>query len=58
MTEIESKIEENTDSQYLLVAFTTNPFLSDIECGREFARHQQACLNGNKHELNQPDQLA
>jgi hypothetical protein len=39
MTEIESKIEENTDSQYLLVAFTANTFLSGIKCKREFIRH-------------------
>jgi hypothetical protein len=58
MAGIESKIEETTDSQYLRVAFAANFFLSGIECKREFARHQQGCLDGNRQQGSQPRQLA
>jgi hypothetical protein len=55
---IESRVEEVTDSQYLRVAFAVNLFLSGIECKREFARHQQGCLDGNRQKRSQPGQLA
>jgi hypothetical protein len=54
MTQIESKIEENSDPKHLLVAFNANPFPSDIECEREFICNQQECLE--RRHRNQPEQ--
>jgi hypothetical protein len=58
VTGIESKIEETTDSHYLHVLFAASLSLSGIERKREFARHQQLCLDGNVQQHNQSGQLA
>jgi hypothetical protein len=58
VTEIESKIQETTDSQYLRVAFDASLSLSRIECKREFARHQQVRLDGNIQQHSQSGELA
>jgi hypothetical protein len=55
---IESKIEETTDFSYLRVLFAASLSLSDIERKREFARHQQVCLDGNVQRHSQSGQLA
>jgi hypothetical protein len=58
MAEIESEVEEITDSQYLPVSFTADFVLSSVECRGEFVRHLQGCLNGDGQQRGQSGQLA